>query len=336
VLLEEVAFDARAVQSREWGAYPILTFAQVPSIDVVPMHRPRDPPLGAGESASVPSAAAIANAIFDATGVRFREPPFTPERIRAGLGAAALPAPDVPSSAWRPEPPSTSWWRRRRGFVGTLGAAAAGALGMAAVLLPRGSIPPIPRPDAAVYTAATIAHGRQVAAIGGCLNCHSGPAGSLAGGLALDTAFGRIWSTNITPDPATGIGAWSFAAFERAMRDGISRDGHHLYPAHPYTAFTRTSEADLQALYAYVMAQPAVANAVPKTDLRFPFNLRPLLAAWNALFLRKGRSSRTRPARPSGTGAPTWSKGLVIAAAATRPETRSARSAEARPISPAP
>src|SRR5436305_12182380 len=95
--MEEVSFDRHAVASREWGAYPIITFPQIPKIDVLMLPRQDQPPLGVGESASVPSAAAIANAIFDATGVRFRELPFTPERILAGWqGArpaqAALPA----------------------------------------------------------------------------------------------------------------------------------------------------------------------------------------------------------------------------------------------------
>ena len=84
-LMEEVAFERGAVAAREWGAYPIITFPEVPKIDVLMLPRPDQPPLGVGESASVPSAAAIANAIFDATGVRFREPPFTPERILRGL-----------------------------------------------------------------------------------------------------------------------------------------------------------------------------------------------------------------------------------------------------------
>jgi len=84
-LMEEVSFDRHSVTSREWGAYPIITFPDIPKIDVLMVPRPDQPPLGVGESASVPSAAAIANAIFDATGVRFRELPFTPERILAGL-----------------------------------------------------------------------------------------------------------------------------------------------------------------------------------------------------------------------------------------------------------
>ena len=83
--MEEVSFDRNSVTSREWGAYPIIKFPDIPKIDVLMLPRQDQPPLGVGKSASVPSAAAIANAIFDATGVRFRELPFTPERILAGL-----------------------------------------------------------------------------------------------------------------------------------------------------------------------------------------------------------------------------------------------------------
>ena len=88
-LMEEVSFDRHSVTSREWGAYPIITFPDIPKIDVLMLPRQDQPPLGVGESASVPSAAAIANAIFDATGVRFREPPFTPERILRGIARRA-------------------------------------------------------------------------------------------------------------------------------------------------------------------------------------------------------------------------------------------------------
>ena len=101
-LMEEVAFEASSVASREWGAYPIIKFPDIPKIDVLMLPRQDQPPMGVGKSASVPSAAAIANAIFDATGVRFREPPFTPEKIRAGLGQTAptrpiMLAPTAPS-----------------------------------------------------------------------------------------------------------------------------------------------------------------------------------------------------------------------------------------------
>lgn len=291
VLMEQVRFDQTAVTSREWGAYPILTFPQVPAIDVVLMPRQDTAPLGAGESASVPSAAAIANAVFDATGVRFRELPLTPERVRAGLGAnAATPGP------------------KRRRWPGVLAGALAGAAGMAAAALPwHPAYAPVARPDSAAFSAATIERGRQLAGLGACAACHTGSElARFGGGLPLDTPFGRIWSTNISPSPESGIGAWSYPAFERAMRNGISRDGHHLYPAHPYTSFAGATDADLQALCAFLMAQPAVDAAPPVTQLAFPLRVRPLMAAWNALFLR-AREWQADPARTAE-----WNRGAYL------------------------
>ncbi|MFX5530376.1 cytochrome c, partial [Acinetobacter baumannii] len=81
----------------------------------------------------------------------------------------------------------------------------------------------------------------------------------------LETPFGTIYSTNITPDVDTGIGNWSYAAFERAMREGIHRDGRRLYPAFPYTAFAKISEGDMRALYAYLMSAEPVRAQAPKT-----------------------------------------------------------------------
>ncbi len=104
-LMEEVSFDRHSVTSREWGAYPIITFPDIPKIDVLMVPRPDQPPLGVGEFASVPSAAAIANAIFDATGVRFRELPFTPERILAGLRGEEQPV--AKQRCRRRRPPTT-------------------------------------------------------------------------------------------------------------------------------------------------------------------------------------------------------------------------------------
>jgi nicotinate dehydrogenase subunit B len=287
-LMEEVAFDRTSVATREWGAYPILKFPDVPEIDVLMVPRQDQPPLGVGESASVPSAAAIANAIFDATGVRFRELPFTPERILNGLREgqsvpAALPAPQPT------QPQSANQWSNpfagRRGVFATLGALCIAAIGIGAAILPWRAIAPITRPDASVYSAATIARGAQLAALGDCAVCHTSENGIVnAGGRPIETPFGTIYSTNITPDEATGIGAWSYPAFERAMREGIHRDGRHLYPAFPYTHFAKASDADLQALYAYLMAQKPVQAKAPDNELRFPFSLRPLMAGWNALF----------------------------------------------------
>lgn len=287
-LMEEVSFDRTSVTAREWGAYPIIKFPEVPDIDVLMLPRPDQPPLGVGESASVPSAAAIANAIYDATGVRFRELPFTPERILRGLHGEqqpqvlTAPPPAAAPRAW--QNPLAG-----RGMLATAAALCAAAIGIGAAALPWRAIAPIARPDATVFSAATIARGQQLAAIGDCAVCHTSENGVLnAGGRALQTPFGTIYSTNITPDVETGIGAWSYPAFERAMREGIHRDGRHLYPAFPYTHFAKTTDADMQALYAYLMAQLAIRTETPPNALAFPFNRRPLIAGWNALFHKPG------------------------------------------------
>jgi nicotinate dehydrogenase subunit B len=287
-LMEEVSFDRHAVTAREWGAYPIIPFPDVPDIDVLMLPRQDQPPLGVGESASVPSAAAIANAIFDATGVRFREPPFTPERILAGLRGKTVAKPDAlpsPASVAPPSPGIRNPFARRRGALATIATLCTAAIGIAAAVLPWRAIAPIAQPDASVFSAATIARGAQLAALGNCAVCHTSATGlANAGGRPIETPFGTIFSTNITPDLGTGIGAWSYPAFERAMREGIHRDGRHLYPAFPYPHFARATDADLQALYAYLMAQAPVRADIPTNTLTFPFNLRPLLAGWNALF----------------------------------------------------
>src|SRR6476660_7637152 len=287
-LMEEVSFDRASVTAREWGAYPIIKFPDIPKIDVLMLPRQDQPPLGVGESASVPSAAAIANAIYDATGVRFRELPCTPERILRGLHGEQQPASEALPPPSAPQPDTNRWWKpfaEQRGAVATAAALCAAAIGIGAAVLPWRAIAPIARPDASVYSAATIARGQQLAALGDCAVCHTSANGILnAGGRPLPTPFGTIHSTNITPDVETGIGAWSYPAFERAMREGIHRDGRHLYPAFPYTHFARTTDADMQALYAYLMAQPAVRAETPQNALAFPFNMRPLMAGWNALF----------------------------------------------------
>jgi nicotinate dehydrogenase subunit B len=288
-LMEEVSFDRASVTAREWGAYPIIKFPDVPKIDVLMLPRQDQPPLGVGESASVPSAAAIANAIYDATGVRFRELPFTPERILRELHGEATAAPEaLPAPAPQPMPALDRWqnpFAGRRGVLATAVALCAAVAGIGAAVLPWRAIAPIARPDASVYSTATIVRGQQLAALGNCAVCHTDINGVLnAGGRPLETPFGTIYSTNITPDVDTGIGAWSYPAFERAMREGIHRDGRHLYPAFPYAHFSKTTDADLQALYAYLMAQSPVRTENKANALAFPFNLRPLMAGWNALY----------------------------------------------------
>lgn len=308
-LMEEVSFEHGAVAAREWGAYPIIKFPDLPKIDVLMLPRQDQPPLGVGESASVPSAAAIANAIYDATGVRFRELPFTPERILKGLRGEQSAAPALVSTA-APATQINKWqnpFARRSGVLAGLVAVCAAAIGIGAAVLPWRAIAPIVKPDASVFSAGTIARGKELAALGACAVCHTSEHGIInAGGRPLETPFGTIYTTNITPDVDTGIGAWSYPAFERAMREGIHRDGRHLYPAFPYTHFARTSDADLQALYAYLMAQAPVHAATPANALAFPFNLRPLLAGWNALF------HRSSPFERNPSKSEIWNRGAYL------------------------
>ncbi|MFL9918610.1 molybdopterin-dependent oxidoreductase [Paraburkholderia fungorum] len=293
-LKERVTFGENAVTSQEWGAYPILTFREVPVIEVVMMPRHGEPPMGTGESASLPGAAAIANALFDATGVRFRRPPFAPETIRAALADA-----QAQDAAARKKK------RRRFGFLGTIAAGAAGWLGVLA-MSPQ-AIAPITPPLASAFAPELVARGKLLASLGNCAVCHTAHNGvPNAGGKPLDTPFGTVYSTNITPDGQTGIGTWSLEAFVRAMRQGISRDGHRLYPVFPYTSFRNTSDDDLKALYSYLMAQTPVRSRPPETKLAYPFSVRPLMAAWNGLFL--GRNTFTASASQSAQ----WNRGAYL------------------------
>jgi len=110
----------------------------------------------------------------------------------------------------------------------------------------------------------------------------------MAGGLAFETQFGTIYSTNITPDKATGIGAWTRDEFVQSLRKGVRPNGDHLYPVFPYTAFTKISDDDANALYEYFMSVPAVNAPARQNEMKFPFSQRPLLALWKALYLEEG------------------------------------------------
>jgi len=134
-----------------------------------------------------------------------------------------------------------------------------------------------------------IARGEYLATAGNCGSCHTVPGGAfMAGGLAFETPFGTIYSTNITPDGATGIGRWSVEDFLRSMRYGVRPGGEHLYPAFPYTNFTRAADEDLLALYAYLLSLEAAEQAPTPNALPFPFNIRALMAAWKRLFFDAG------------------------------------------------
>ena len=126
--------------------------------------------------------------------------------------------------------------------------------------------------------------------IGGCTNCHTAKDGALlAGGDPIATPFGNFIAPNITPDPETGIGRWSLEDFVRAMREGRDPAGRPLYPAFPYTSYTRMSDEDLAALKTYLDSVPAVRQEARPHELRFPFNLRWGLYLWQWLFFTPER-----------------------------------------------
>ncbi|VEJ56560.1 c-type cytochrome [Pragia fontium] len=168
-------------------------------------------------------------------------------------------------------------------------------------------IEPLNASNPAKFSDEMVARGKLLADAGDCAVCHTSKDGvTNTGGLAIEIPFGTIYTTNITPDVETGIGSWSFDAFKRAMREGIDREGNYLYPAFPYTAFTKTSDADLEALYAYLMSQTAVKSHNPKTDLSFPFNIRRGISAWNLLFLSPGAY------QPDTAQSEEWNRGAYL------------------------
>lgn len=184
-----------------------------------------------------------------------------------------------------------------------------GAIG-SAILVWRGEIAPISTSSSTPSTvdADQIEAGSRLALLGNCAGCHTVAGGdALTGGLPIDTPFGTIHSTNITPDRATGIGDWSLVAYTRAMREGVDRKGRHLYPAFPYEYFARITDADLADLYAWNMAQPAIAARTPVNDLQFPANFRPLLAGWKLLF----HTNRQFAADPKQSDR--WNEGAYLA-----------------------
>jgi len=136
-------------------------------------------------------------------------------------------------------------------------------------------------------SAQLIERGAYLARAGNCAACHTARGGlPYAGGRAIDTPFGQVFAGNLTPDAATGLGAWSADAFWRALRQGQSRDGHLLYPAFPYAQFSRVSRDDSDAIYAFLRSLPPVAQANRPHALRFPYNTQAALAVWRELYFQ--------------------------------------------------
>jgi mono/diheme cytochrome c family protein len=153
-----------------------------------------------------------------------------------------------------------------------------------------------------------VERGRYLATTSDCVSCHTVPNSGrpFAGGRPIETPFGDIVAPNITPDPATGIGAWSDDAFDAAVRRGIGRTGARLYPAMPYNAYTKMSRDDVLAIRAYLSTLQPIANSEIRPSLPFPFNIRSAMRVWNALYFTEGEYV----ADPQQS--PAWNRGKFL------------------------
>ncbi|HUA56005.1 MAG TPA: cytochrome c [Candidatus Sulfotelmatobacter sp.] len=154
---------------------------------------------------------------------------------------------------------------------------------------------------------ALVAQGEYLAKAGDCIACHTDPGGPLfAGGRALPTPFGTIYSSNVTPDPATGIGKWTADDFYKTMHEGRFPDGGLLYPVMPYASYTKVTRADSDAIFAYLRSIPAVSRSNRVNDLQFPYDNRQLILGWRTLYFNQGEY------QPDATKSPEWNRGAYL------------------------
>ena len=154
---------------------------------------------------------------------------------------------------------------------------------------------------------AQVEKGRYLAIAADCAACHVSPDGRpFAGGRAIETPFGNILGSNITPDQETGIGSWSDDDFDNAVRKGVRPDGARLYPAMPYTAYTKMSRDDVLAIRAYLATVQPARNPVDANTLPFPFNIRAVMRVWNSLYFTEGEF------KPDPQKSTEWNRGAFL------------------------
>lgn len=160
---------------------------------------------------------------------------------------------------------------------------------------------------APVDAATQVARGRYLALAGDCAACHTARGGAAyAGGREIQTPFGSVYSSNLTPDAQTGMGNWSGDDFWRALHHGKSKDGRLLYPAFPYTNYTKVTRADADAIYAYLKTLAPVNQPNREPALRSPYNHQLLLAGWRALYFRPGVFA------PDAAQSAQWNRGAYL------------------------
>jgi mono/diheme cytochrome c family protein len=180
--------------------------------------------------------------------------------------------------------------------------------GFAAVLLPVSALTvSLARNSADATNTSQVQRGEYLARAGDCIACHTVPTGRLfAGGLAMPTPFGTLYSTNITPDPETGIGKWNADQFYQVMHSGRSPDSGLIYPAMPFASYTKVTRADSDAIFAYLQTIPAVRQQDRPNDLRFPYNNRALILGWRTLFFNEGEY------KPNPLQSAEWNRGAYL------------------------
>ena len=153
----------------------------------------------------------------------------------------------------------------------------------------------------------TVARGKALVETADCTSCHTAdPAKPFAGGKRIDTPFGGIYSSNLTPDRETGLGAWSDEDFRRALRDGVAPGGKRYYPAFPYPYFTNLTRGDILAIHAYLATLAPIHSVTPAPELRWPLNHRIVMRAWNYLFFHPG------PFVPNQSKSQQWNRGAYL------------------------
>ena len=178
---------------------------------------------------------------------------------------------------------------------------------LACAALVSAASPAVQAQQLAAQPDSTIARGEYLARAGDCVACHTAPEGKMfAGGRAMKTPFGTLYTSNITPDRETGIGKWTADQFYKMLHTGRSIDGSLLYPAMPFASYTKVTRADSDAMFAYLRSVPAVKQPNRDQDLRFPYNNRSLIIGWRTLFFKEGEY------KPDPTKSAEWNRGAYL------------------------
>lgn len=254
---------------------------------------------GASEVATAGASGSNASSAMTPTSAASSTSAAAPGAAAPGASSLSATAPGVASSSSSPP------------------AAVAGSNTAAPSLASPGASGPSPSSGADVLAAGAAAtdvasadlvkRGEYLARVGDCVACHTADKSRpFAGGLPIGTPFGTLYTPNITPDPGTGIGRWTDADFLRAMQEGIGKEGEHLYPAFPYTEYTRVAESDLLAIRAYLKTLAPIHYTPPRSDLNFPFNQRWLMFFWKLFNFHEGRFV------PDPKQSPQWNRGAYL------------------------